>query len=143
MKKIFIASDHAGFELKSFLVQQLKNKFSVVDLGAESTDSVDYPVYAQSLSKSVLDDQNSIGILMCGSGIGMSISANRFKGIRAALVWNEEIAKLSRQHNNSNVLVLPARFMTKEEALKIVLSWIQTEFEGGRHEKRVLKIETL
>jgi len=142
MKKIFIASDHAGFELKSFLVQQLKNKFSVVDLGAESTESVDYPVYAQSLTKSVLEDQNSVGVLMCGSGIGMSISANRFKGIRAALVWNEEVAKLSRQHNNSNVLVLPARFMSKEEALKIILSWLQTEFEGGRHEKRILKIET-
>lgn len=141
MKKIFIASDHAGFELKNYLVQQLKEQFSVADLGAESIDSVDYPDYAQSLSKNVLADNNSIGILMCGSGIGMSISANRFKGIRAALVWNEEVAKLSRQHNNSNVLVLPARFMTKEEALKIVNSWLLTEFEGGRHEKRVSKIE--
>ncbi len=141
MKNIYIASDHAGFELKNYLVQQLKDAFSVVNLGTESSDSVDYPDYAKSLSKSVLADQNSIGILMCGSGIGMSISANRFKGIRAALVWNEEVAKLSRQHNNSNVLVLPARFMTKEEALKIVQSWLQTEFEGGRHENRVQKIE--
>lgn len=142
MKKIFIASDHAGYELKNFLTQQLNKNYSVADLGTNSTDSVDYPDFAKTLSQKVLTEKDSVGILMCGSGIGMSISANRSKGIRAALVWNEEVAKLSRQHNNSNVLVLPARFISKEEAMKIINSWLAAGFEGGRHEKRVEKIDS-
>lgn len=141
MKKLFIASDHAGVELKRRLVESLSATVDVNDLGPQTTDSVDYPDFAKDLSHKVLDMPDSFGILLCGSGIGMSISANRFKGIRAALVWNNELAKLSRQHNNSNVLVLPARFLKPEEAVSIANDWLNTSFEGGRHQKRVDKIE--
>ena len=141
MKKIFIASDHAGFELKNILVQSLRSSVEIIDLGPNSTDSVDYPDFAKTLSQKVLSTPDTAGILLCGSGIGMSIAANRFKGIRAALVWNNELAKLSRQHNNANVVVLPARFLKSEDAISIVNDWLNTAFEGGRHQKRVDKIE--
>lgn len=141
MKKIFIASDHAGFELKNILVQSLRSSVEIIDLGPYSTDSVDYPDFAKILSQKVLSTPDATGILLCGSGIGMSISANRFKGIRAALVWNNELAKLSRQHNNANVVVLPARFLKSEDAISIVNDWLNTAFEGGRHQKRIDKIE--
>ena len=138
--KVYIASDHAGFELKAELIKEFANGYEFIDLGTNTSDSVDYPDYAQELAKKVLND-DSLGILICGSGVGMSISANRFKGIRAALVTNVEIAKLSKQHNNSNVLVLGSRFLTKTEAINITKAWFETEFEAGRHLKRIEKIE--
>ena len=135
---IFIASDHAGFELK----EKLKAQFDCFDLGPDSDASVDYPDYAKKLCERVLEDDSNKGILLCGSGIGMSIAANRFKGIRAALVNDKEIASLSRQHNDSNVLVLAARFIDSDKAIEIVKTWLEAEFEAGRHQKRIEKINT-
>ncbi|MBN8704686.1 MAG: ribose 5-phosphate isomerase B [Bacteroidetes bacterium] len=141
--KYFIASDHAGFQMKKLLFEELlHSNFETEDLGTWSEESTDYSDYAQTLSASILKKPESKGILLCGSGIGMSIAANRFKGIRAALVWNEELAKLSRLHNNSNVLVLPARFLSENQAKSILHTWIETQFEGGRHERRIQKIES-
>lgn len=141
--KYFIASDHAGFQMKNLLFKELlQSDLDAEDLGTWSEESTDYSDYAQSLSAKILSQKESRGILLCGSGIGMSIAANRFKGIRAALVWNEELAKLSRLHNNSNVLVLPARFLSENQAKSVLHTWIDTAFEGGRHERRVQKIES-
>ena len=136
-KKLFIASDHAGFALKDKLCDHYK---SLVDLGTNSEESVDYPDFAHKLTAEVLKDANNLGILICGTGVGMSIAANRVKGIRAGLVSNNEIARLIRQHNNANVLVLPGRFMDEEEAIKSVKTFIETEFEAGRHQVRIDKI---
>ena len=136
-KKLYIASDHAGFALKS----KLCNRFeSLVDLGTNSEESVDYPDFAHKLTNEVLKDAGNLGILICGTGVGMSMAANRVKGIRAGLVSNNEIARLIRQHNNANVLVLPGRFMDEEEAIKSVKIFIETEFEAGRHQARIDKI---
>ena len=136
-KKIFIASDHAGFDMKS----KLHNHFSnFIDLGTNSNHSVDYPDFAEKLTKEVLDNDGSLGILICGTGVGMSIAANRKKGIRAGLVNNPEIARLIRQHNNANVLVLPGRFMEEKDAKDCVEIFIDSEFEAGRHKKRIDKI---
>jgi ribose 5-phosphate isomerase B len=136
-KKLYIASDHAGFALKSKLCDRFK---SLVDLGTNSEESVDYPDFAHKLTNEVLKDAGNFGILICGTGVGMSIAANRVKGIRAGLVSNNEIARLIRQHNNANVLVLPGRFMDEEEAIKSVKTFIETEFEVGRHQARIDKI---
>ena len=136
-KKLFIASDHAGFALKDKLCDHYK---SLVDLGTNSEESVDYPDFAHKLTAEVLKDVNNLGILICGTGVGMSMAANRVKGIRAGLVSNNEIARLIRQHNNANVLVLPGRFMDEEEAIKSVKIFIETEFEAGRHQARIDKI---
>ena len=136
-KKLFIASDHAGFALKDKLCDHFK---SLVDLGTNSEESVDYPDFAHKLTKEVLKDISNLGILICGTGVGMSIAANRVKGIRAGLVSNNEIARLIRQHNNANILVLPGRFMDEEEAKKSVKIFIETEFEAGRHQARIDKI---
>ena len=136
-KKIYIASDHAGFALKTKLCDYFK---TLIDLGTNSEDSVDYPDFAHKLTKEVLKDRNNLGILICGTGVGMSMAANRVKGIRAGLVSNNEIARLIRQHNNANVLVLPGRFMDEEEAIKSVKIFIETEFEAGRHQARIDKI---
>jgi len=136
-KKIFIASDHAGFELKT----NLNNHFSfLIDLGTNSNESVDYPDFAHKLTKEILNNTESIGILICGSGVGMSIAANRDSNIRAGLVHKAEIAKLIRQHNDANVLVLPGRFIDVQEAIKCVENFLNTEFESGRHKKRIDKI---
>ncbi len=136
-KKIYIASDHAGFDLKS----KLSNYFSTfVDLGTNSNESVDYPDFAHKLTTVVSNDEGSMGILICGTGVGMSIAANKTNGIRAGLVSNSEIARLIRQHNDANVLVLPGRFMDEEEAKKCVRTFIETSFEAGRHQKRIDKI---
>ena len=139
MPLIFIASDHAGFELKQYLIETLKE--GIRDLGTYSTESCDYPIYAHKLTEEVLNNTNSVGILICGSGVGMSITANRKNGIRAALCSNEEIAELSRKYNDANVLVLGARFISKECALKCVRTFLQTPFEGGRHARRVELID--
>ena len=136
-KKIFIASDHAGYEMKTKL-----NKYfnSFIDLGTNSFESVDYPDFAHKLSIEVLKNEGSLGILICGTGVGMSIAANRSKGIRAGLVNSVEVARLIRQHNDANVLVIPGRFMKDEDAKNCVQMFIDTQFEAGRHKKRVEKI---
>ncbi len=138
MKKIFIASDHAGFDLK----QNLLNHFPKIltNLGTNSDQSVDYPDFAHILVNAVKSTSNNLGILICGSGVGMSIAANRDSSIRAGLVHNAEIAKLIRQHNDANVLVLPGRFIDVQEAIKCVENFLNTEFESGRHKKRIDKI---
>ena len=138
MKKIFIASDHAGFDLK----QNLLNQFPKIltNLGTNSDQSVDYPDFAHILVNEVKSSPNNAGILICGSGVGMSIAANRDPNIRAGLVHNAEIAKLVRQHNDANVLVLPGRFIDVQEAIKCVENFLNTEFESGRHKKRIDKI---
>ena len=136
-KKIFIASDHAGYDMKT----KLSNHFSsLIDLGTDSIESVDYPDFANKLTNEVLQNEGSLGILLCGTGVGMSIAANRTKGIRAGLVSRVEIARLIRQHNDANVLVIPGRFMEDEEAKNCVQTFIDTAFEAGRHEKRIQKI---
>ncbi len=136
-KKIFIASDHAGYEMKTKLNEHFS---SFIDLGTNSLDSVDYPDFAHKLTSEVLKNEGSFGILICGTGVGMSIAANRFKGIRAGLVNSLEVARLIRQHNDANVLVIPGRFMDNEEAKNCVKVFIDTKFESGRHKKRVDKI---
>ena len=136
-KKLYIASDHAGFALKSKLCDRFK---SLVDLGTNSEESVDYPDFAHKLTNEVLKDNSNLGILICGTGVGMSMAANRVKGIRAGLVSNNEIARLIRQHNNANVLVLPGRFMDEEEAINCVKVFLETKFEAGRHKQRIDKI---
>lgn len=138
---IVIGSDHAGFELKesikAFLLDQ---KISFSDIGTYSTQSCDYPDIAHELALIVVRNEAERGILICGSGEGVCITANKHESIRAALVWNVEIAKLSRQHNDANVLCLPARFLSESDANTIVQTFIQTAFEGGRHQKRIDKI---
>ena len=136
-KKIFIASDHAGYEMKT----KLKDNFSsFIDLGTNSIDSVDYPDFANKLTNEVLNNDKSLGILICGTGVGMSIAANRSKGIRAGLVNSVEVARLIRQHNDANVLVIPGKFMEAEEAINCVKMFIETQFEAGRHKQRIEKI---
>ncbi len=137
-----IGSDHAGFKLKNeLLVHLLEKGLELQDFGPDSADSVDYPDYAHKVAESVASGENDLGILICGSGNGVCITANKHKGIRAALAWEEEIAALARQHNNANVLCVPARFVSKAKAFKIVDAWLEATFEGGRHQNRVSKIE--
>ena len=135
---IYIASDHAGLTLKEEILK-LAN-LSLVDLGTNSNQSVDYPDIACRLVDRMLDEDDSKGILICGSGIGMAIAANRNPKIRAGLAFNSEIAKLMRQHNNANILVLPGRFIDIQEALKCVDNFLSNNFESGRHEKRIKKL---
>ena len=140
---IVTGSDHAGFELKEFLRQSLPKThpdWSISDVGTHSADSVDYPDYAHQLALKVLSGDARFGILICGSGNGVCMTANKHDGIRAALCWSPEIAALARQHNDANVLCLPARFITKETALEMVNIFMSTDFEGGRHANRVHKI---
>lgn len=142
--KIAIGSDHAGFSLKQELVAPLTSAgHEVLDLGTSSPDSVDYPDFAGAVARSVFSGEADRGILVCGSGIGMSIAANRFPGIRAALCLDVETARLSRAHNDSNVLVLAGRKTGGAEARSIVEAWLSAEFEGGRHAKRLQKLEAL
>jgi ribose 5-phosphate isomerase B len=138
-----IASDHAGVEMKSRLVAELKKLgYQPDDMGAQDASKPDdYPDYAHPLAKEVSEGEVKRGILLCGSGIGMDIVANRYPGVRAALAWEPEIGELSRKHNNSNVLVLPARFMSDDQAVKTMKAWLDAKFEGGRHERRVEKID--
>ncbi len=138
MKKIFIASDHAGYDLKNKIINHFKDKYDFDDFGANSSNSVDYPDFAHKLSINV-SRHDSEGVLICGSGIGMSMVANRYKKVRAALCMNQEMAKLSREHNNANVLVLGSRLISEEEAIKCFNMFINTKFEGGRHRARLEK----
>ena len=141
-ERIPIASDHAGFELKERLRIALSEMgYAVEDIGTHSTASTDYPDYAHPLAQEVSTGEALRGVLLCGTGLGMSYVANRYPGVRAAVAWTPEIALLARKHNDANVLVLPARFVSDEDAVVILRTWLNTEFEGGRHGKRVEKIE--
>ena len=141
IKKIILASDHAGFklkeEIKNFLI---KKRREILDLGTNNTDSVDYPDFAHRLSNEMKKNSKQIGILVCGSGIGMDMVANRHKNIRAALCYSIKSTKLSRQHNNANVMTIGARLTTKNVALKCVNAFMNTNFKGGRHLRRIKKI---
>ena len=139
---IAIASDHAGFALKSVLATELARLgFTVNDLGPATDASTDYADHAHPLARGVADGTVRRGVLLCGTGLGMSYVANRYPGVRAAVAWAPEIAALARQHNDANVLVLPARFVSDDDAVRILRTWLETAFEGGRHERRVAKIE--
>jgi len=141
MPKIAIGCDHAGFEYKESLKKWLeKNGYTYKDCGAYSTESADYPDIAHPLSTAVEEKTFDLGILICGSANGVAITANKHQGIRAAICWTEELAELSRQHNNANVVCLPSRFIDYSLAEKIVDRFLHTDFEGGRHERRVNKI---
>ncbi|PBQ32118.1 ribose 5-phosphate isomerase B [Sphingobacteriaceae bacterium] len=140
--KIAIGSDHAGFDLKQHLLDYLKSKtYSVNDKGCYSAERADYPDFGHAVAMSVLNKEVDFGVLMCGSGNGINMSANKHAGIRAALCWNSEIASLARLHNDANILVLPARYITMEEAEKCLDIFLSTKFEGGRHQARVEKID--
>lgn len=140
MKKIAIAADHAGFEYKEFLKKELSSEYEITDFGTTSLDSVDYPDFVHPAASSIEKGENEFGILICGSGQGVQLTANKHEGIRCALAWMPEIASLSRQHNNCNMIAMPARFIAKEFALEIAKTFLSTDFEGGRHEGRVNKI---
>ncbi len=141
MKKIVIASDHAGYSLKEYVKNFLnKKRIQIKDVGANSKESVDYPDYAHKLSKFIEKNQNAIGVLICGSGQGMIMSANKHKKIRAALCYNAKSTKLSRLHNDANVITLGSRLISKKSAIKYLNIFLKTKFEGGRHKKRIRKI---
>jgi len=140
-KRIALGADHAGFEEKEKIKSTLDELgVEYVDMGTNSPDSVDYPDYAKKVAEAVSKGEFEQGLLVCGSGTGMAIAANKVKGVRAAVAWSPDIARLARQHNNANVLSLPARFMSAEDAAGVVKAWFDADFEGGRHEKRVEKI---
>ena len=140
-KVLALGSDHAGFKLKEFLKKYLSEKgFEIIDFGTKSIDSVDYPDFAHPVAKAVNDKEFETGILICGSGNGVNIVANKYPNVRAALCWLEEIAELARKHNNANILSLPARYISFEESIKIVDLFLSTTFEGGRHQTRIDKI---
>ena len=141
MKKIFISSDHAGFKLKEYIKIYLsKKKISFQDLGPHNNNKVDYPDYAHKVAKKVKISKKNIGILVCGSGTGMNIAANKHKNIRAAQCFNLKSTKLSRLHNDANIITLGSRLITKKNALRFVSVFLNTKFDGGRHLKRVKKI---
>ncbi len=137
-----VGADHAGFELKQRLVAELERLgYRPLDLGTDSGASTDYPDYAHQVADRVEHGDAARGVLLCGSGLGMSYAANRHPGVRAAVAWTPEIARLAREHNDANILVLPARFVTEQQGLEILRTWLTTPFEGGRHERRVRKID--
>lgn len=141
MKIIPIASDHGGFEMKEFIREHLINEgYEVKDFGTYSSESVDYPDFVHPLAKDINDDVYKLGIIICGSGNGAQMVANKYPNVRAALCWNEEITRLARQHNNANILALPGRFIENKLALKMVKIFLTTNFEGGRHAVRVNKV---
>jgi len=139
--KIFISSDHAGFKLKNQIFQNLKkNKYKIINLGPFNDKSVDYPIYAKKLANKISRNKTSFGILICGSGTGMAMSANKVKNIRAAVCYNEKNTKLSRLHNNANIITVGSRLISKNLAFKLVNIFLKTKFEGGRHLRRINKI---
>jgi len=139
--KIAIGGDHAGFEYKAAIIELLvKEGHTIQNFGTDSADSVDYPDFAHPVSSSIENGENELGILICGSANGVAMTANKHQGIRAAICWNEELAALAKQHNNANVVCIPARFIDLALAQKIVSAFIQQPFEGGRHGRRVDKI---
>lgn len=142
LMKIAIGSDHAGFELKEKLKAYLQKKgFDLKDYGTYSAERADYPDFAHPVAQAVEDKKSDMGVLICGSGNGVNMTANRHHGVRSALCWNSEIAKLAREHNDANIIALPARFITEQEAEKALDLFFSTSFEGGRHTDRVKKIE--
>ena len=141
MKKIVIASDHAGYSLKEYIKKFLtRKKLLIKDIGTKNDNRVDYPVYAHKLSKIIKNNKNSIGVLICGSGQGMIMTANKHKNIRAALCYNVKSTKLSRLHNDANIITLGSRLISKKNAIKYINIFLRTKFEGGRHTKRIKKI---
>lgn len=141
-RQVPIGSDHAGYAMKEQLKRELERLgYEPVDLGASSEEPSDYPEFAHELARRISAGEAERGVLLCGSGIGMDIVANRYAGVRAALVWQPAIAELSRKHNDSNVLVLPSRFISEDDAATALRTWLEAEFEGGRHKRRVEKIE--
>ncbi|HEU4628154.1 MAG TPA: ribose 5-phosphate isomerase B [Gemmatimonadaceae bacterium] len=142
LERIPIAADHAGYALKARLAARLAALgYAVEDLGTDADASTDYADYAHPLAARVAGGEARRGVLLCGTGLGMSYVANRYPGVRAAVAWSPEVAALARQHNDANVLVLPARFVDDATAERILETWLETAFEGGRHERRVAKIE--
>lgn len=138
---IAIGSDHAGFPLKEVLVKYLKeNNYEVLDMGTHSEDSVDYPDYGHAVATAVLDKKSDLGVLICGSGNGITMTANKHQGIRAALCWQKDIAEMARLHNDANILGLPGRYISEEEGLEMLKIFLTTSFEGGRHQKRLDKM---
>lgn len=140
MKKLAIACDHAGFDYKEIIKKHLEGKYEIKDYGTYSKDSVDYPDFVHPAASSVENGEKELGILICGSGQGVAITANKHQQIRCALCWEPELAALAKQHNNANMVAIPARFVSEEKALEIVDTFLNTEFEGGRHQNRVDKI---
>jgi len=140
LKKIFIASDHAGYNLKNNVVLKFSKIQKIIDLGPNSNNPVDYPDYAKKLSKKVASIKGSFGILVCGSGTGMAIAANKTKNIRAALCYSKKNTKLSRLHNNANIITLGSRLINKNKAISLIKIFLSTKFKGGRHLRRVKKI---
>jgi ribose 5-phosphate isomerase B len=139
-----IASDHGGYEMKEFLIEKLKNAgYKIKDMGTYSSESVDYPDFIHPLAKAVNDDVYVRGIIMCGSGNGAQMTANKYPNVRAGLCWSVEQAELIRKHNNANIISLPGRFVPFDKAWKMVLAFLNTDFEGGRHERRVEKISKI
>ena len=143
-ERIYVGADHVGFKLKNRIVDELKKLgYEPIDVGPKALDPADdYPDYAKPVAEAVSSGKVQRGILTCGTGLGMSYAANRFPKVRAALAWNEQVAEQARQHGNSNVLVLPAQYISEEQGMQILHKWLETKFEGGRHERRVAKIET-
>ncbi|HPF61900.1 MAG: ribose 5-phosphate isomerase B [Gemmatimonadetes bacterium] len=142
-ERIPIGADHAGFEMKQALIAELERLgYAVEDVGTHSTESTDYPDYAHPVAHEVETGEAKRGILLCGTGLGMSYAANRHHGVRAAVAWSPEVATLAREHNDANVLVLPARCIDLPTATAILHAWLDTPFAGGRHQRRVAKIET-
>ena len=142
MKKIGFACDHAGFEYKEKIKVLLEEQgYETTDFGCYSTESVDYPDYIHPVSLEVKEKKAQIGIIICGSGNGAAMTANKHKGVRAAVCWSEEIAELARQHNDANIISIPSRFLSEEEIINIVEAFIKTDFEGGRHKRRIDKID--
>ena len=140
MKKIFIASDHAGYNLKRKILSKYLKSIKIIDLGPNTKNSVDYPDFAKKLSKKVSSNKGSFGILICGSGMGMAIAANKTKNIRAALCYSKKNTQLSRLHNNANIITLGERLIDKNNAFSLIKIFLSTKFEGGRHLRRVKKI---
>ncbi len=141
MKKIVIASDHAGYSLKEYIKKFLiKKKLLLTDVGTKSKDKADYPLYAHKLSNIIKKNRNTVGVLICGSGQGMIMTANKHKSIRAALCYNVKSTKLSRLHNDANIITLGSRLISKKNAIKYINIFLKTKFEGGRHKKRIKQI---
>ena len=144
MKKIVIGSDHGGYTLKEVIINHLKKKkYKVIDVGTYSEDRVDYPDFAEKAARMVASKELKMGILICNTGIGMCISANKIKGIRAANVHDIDTAKLSKEHNNANIITLGSVVLEPEEAIEVVESWLDAKFAGGRHKRRIKKISKL
>ena len=140
--QVAIAADHGGFELKKAIINHFSN-LEWLDLGTYSADSVDYPDYANSLAKCILAKEAGLGILICGTGVGASIAANRHKGIRAALVYNNEVARLAKEHNNANILVFGGRTMQPDDVFQYINTFMQAEFAGERHQRRLNKLDAM